>query len=83
MVMTLVVVRKVMMVMVIGVSVLMGMTMRVAALMVMNIMGTIMALESRMAVVRVSHRSECQRRAAPAARQAAKGASLDSWFDSA
>jgi hypothetical protein len=82
MVMTVPVVMMVM-VMIIGVSVLMGMTMRVAALMVMNMMGTIMALESRMAVVRVSHRSECQRRAAPAARQAAKGAYLDSWFDSA
>ena len=69
MVMTLVVVRKVMMVMVIGVSVIVGMIMRVAVamLMVMNMMGMIVALESRMTMPRVFYRSECQRRTAPAA----------------
>ena len=70
--MTVVVMPVVMMVMVmisVGVIVLMGMIMRVAVimLMVMSMMGMIVALESGMAMPRVSYRSECQRRAVPVA----------------
>lgn len=68
-----VVVRELMMVMVmimgVSVSLLMGMITRVAVIMfmVMNMMGMIVALESAMTMSRVSHRSECQRRAVPVA----------------
>ena len=69
--MTVVVLPVVMMVMVISVVVivLMGMIMRVAAtmLMVMSCVRLIVVIESGMAMPRVPYRSECQRRAAPAA----------------